>query len=268
MRKTDFDAFTLKMIAIAGMILQHIAIVLRDVVVSWLHFPLQFAGGFTFPIMAFFLVEGYKHTSNIKKYVGRMLIFGLISQIPFIWTFGPQLNIMFTLLFGLFTLILYDKMKNRGLFWFIFVIYVILSTVIVNWGLVGPIVILLYHTIKSEKARRTVPALVAGGLNFLLLIVIAVVVAIIVIVIDNPEILEKLSGLIGGEDVDPIAGLAAFLFPFGSIAAIPLIRGYNGERGRNMKFLFYAFYPLHLLILALIAFALGISELSLFGFEI
>jgi len=59
-----FDAYTLKIIAIVGMVLQHTAIILADVIPYGLEIPMHLAGGLTFPIMAFFLIEGLKHTSN------------------------------------------------------------------------------------------------------------------------------------------------------------------------------------------------------------
>ena len=59
-----------------------------------------FLGRISFPLFAFFISEGYIHTSNLKKYYARLIVFGLISQIPFMlfrtligeWM---MLNIMF-----------------------------------------------------------------------------------------------------------------------------------------------------------------------------
>ena len=72
----NLDAYKLKWIAIIGMILNHVAIALREVVPFGLQFPLYAVGGLTFPIMAFFVVEGYRHTSNLKRYMLRIFIFG------------------------------------------------------------------------------------------------------------------------------------------------------------------------------------------------
>jgi hypothetical protein len=53
------------------------------------------------------------------------------------------------------------------------------------------------------------------------------------------------------------------VFSIGSFAIIPLLRAYNGQGGKNAKFLFYVFYPLHLAILAVIAYALDITDFSI-----
>jgi len=120
------DAYKLKIIAIIGMAIQHSVIVLGDIVPVGFHFPMQLAGGLTFPIMAFLLVEGYRYTSNIKKYLLRLLGFGVIAQVPHMLAFGvmdmgfgfmfAQLNVMFTLLYGLLMVLLHDRMKTRWLF--------------------------------------------------------------------------------------------------------------------------------------------------------
>ena len=83
-----FNAYTLKMIAIIGMLMQHTVLVLGSIIPVWLHFPLQFGGGFTFPIMAFFLVEGYRHTRDVKKYATRIFVFALVSQLPHMMSLG------------------------------------------------------------------------------------------------------------------------------------------------------------------------------------
>jgi len=275
MENRGLSAYTLKMIAIIGMALQHAVIVLGSLIPTPLHFPMQFAGGLTFPIMAFFVVEGYRHTSNLQKYLTRIFIFALIAQIPYMLAFSTaffiapiHFNIMFTIFIGLALLVMYDRMKARWLFWILFVL-VSIATLLFDWGIIGPIMILMYHAIKSDTGKRIAVPLVAGGFSVVSAILVAVVITAIIVgmaITAGPEAMyEALAGLEdmldpkAAADLDPAASMASLLFPIGSIATIPLLLMYNGQRGKSMKYLFYIFYPLHLLALALIALALGIG---------
>ena len=113
----QFDGFTLKIFAIIGMILQHAALILGEVIpFSW-QVLMHAAGGLTFPIMAFFLVEGLKHTSDVSKYLERIFVVGIVAQIFFVWAYGhpfwfAPLNIMFLLWAGLLIIHLHQKMEE------------------------------------------------------------------------------------------------------------------------------------------------------------
>jgi len=258
------NAYILKIIAITGMVLQHTVIILPNHIPVVLHFPMQLAGGFTFPIMAFLLVEGYRLTSSVKRYVTRLLVFAVISHVPYVMAFGVpffRLNIMYTLAFGVLSLVFYDRAKSKGLFWGLFIPYALLSFLFLDWPVVGPVVIVLYHIFRTESYRRIVPPLVAGGGNFVLGIVIGVVAVALVafLAIASPDALydlkSELDKLLYDVDANPLMGLANLLFPVGSILSLFLVRRYNGTRGPSLKFFFYAVYPLHLAILAFLRLA-------------
>lgn len=76
-------------------------------------------GRIAFPIFAFFLVEGYIHTGNLKKYIGRMFLFALISEIPFDLgnyhkvIYIDHQNVLFTFFFGLITLYIIDYINDK-----------------------------------------------------------------------------------------------------------------------------------------------------------
>jgi len=253
-----FDAFKLKWIAIIGMVLNHIVIAWWEIVPVWLAVPMYAAGGLTFPIMAYFVVEGYRHTSNLKKYILRLLLFGAIS-IPFhVLTFGYfGLNIMFTIILGIVSILLYDKIKIRPLFWVVFVVIALLTTIPIffDWAIIGVIVVLLTHIIRKETTRRIVPAIVAGAfmlvfsfLGFLGTMWLA----------NNPYMQMDMMGMPG---YDSTLMLVSMVFVVGCVAAAFLLKNFNGERGKRMKWLFYAFYPLHLAILGLVAYFMGWVEI-------
>jgi len=259
------DAYKLKWIAIIGMITNHMAIAWWEIIPLWLAYPLYAAGGLTFPIMAYFVVEGYKHTSNLGRYMLRLLVFGLIAAPFHILALGvplgggnpmfyPWLNIMFSIVLGLTVLKLYDKIKIRVLFWLLYVLIIVpISFIFFEWSFIGVTMVLLYYIIRGESTRRIVPPIFAA-VCFLGLSLLSAAAPM-------PEIEGLNRLLIMNSDFVRVMPT----FSVGIVLAALLLQGYNGERGKRMKWLFYAFYPLHLAVLAIVALALGLIDLSVFG---
>lgn len=216
-------------------------------------------GGMTFPIMGYFVSEGYRHTSNLKKYMLRLFVVGLIAT-PFHFMalsyplgggnpmYYPLLNIMFAILFSLVVLVLYDKIKIRALFWLLYAFVILpLSFMFLEWYFIGVTTVLLFHIIRNEKARRIVPPVFAGIAWLFLGLLARIGTA------NLPE------GFYSNALVfDPEFTRLMPAFTIGCLFAVPFLMDYNGKRGRNDKWLFYAFYPLHLLVLAAIAFLFGV----------
>jgi hypothetical protein len=233
-------AFWLKIIAVTGMILQHAALVLPGAFPLGVEIFLQISGGVTFPLLAFLLVEGFRTTSNLNKYMMRVAIFGAISFVPHLFALGSGLNIMFTLLLGLYLLKLRREMGNRPKFWIIFVALT-LASALFDWGIVGPISILMYDSIKNEKARRiVVPIFSTIGVVILGMIFAAI-----------------LSPFVDMDALMAEATIAGAFFPLGSLLVIPLLLMYKGKRGKPAKWFFYVIYPVHLAVLAVISIAMG-----------
>lgn len=106
----------LKLIAIITMLLDHI---------GYMFFPktviFRAIGRIAFPIFAYHIALGYRHTSNLKRYAKRLFVFALISQVPYTLmsffasgnnAYNPiQFNVMFLLLTGLLVLRLYDDLR-------------------------------------------------------------------------------------------------------------------------------------------------------------
>lgn len=249
-----FNGYNLKIIAIIGMILQHTAIILEELIPFALQIPMHFAGGLTFPIMAFFLVEGYKHTSNVKKYLGRIFLFAVISQIPYLWAYqAPSvfytLNIMFILFLGLLMIHLHETMHSRGLFWFLFSVFLLIS-ITMEWGIIGFLMILMYKVISKEKSRRFWPSFLSTLTHTILGLIGMGAAAIIAPFIDEIPEFAELAEL--GLDFSVQTFSLVVLFGLGSFFAIFFLQKYNGARGKNMKYLFYIIYPLHFIILGLL----------------
>jgi len=106
------SSFVLKLIAVFTMACDHF---------SYLIFGkfsfLNIIGRIAFPIFAYQITEGYIHTHSLKQYFLRLFMFALISQIPFmlflsIISSGFHLNIFFTLLLGLLSILIFDKLDK------------------------------------------------------------------------------------------------------------------------------------------------------------
>lgn len=184
-------------------------------------------GRTAFPIFCFFLVEGFLHTRSRAKYALRLLLFALVSELPFdlalenapvAWR---HQNVYFTLLLGLLLLMawefLHEKVKNPGLAALLQIAVagalMYAATVCrVDYRYRGLLIILIFYLF-----RFSLPLACAGG-----------------------------------------AVAAYWEWPW-VLPAFVLLLLYNGERGRQDKYFFYAFYPVHLLLVYLLR--LGVLQL-------
>ena len=266
----SLDAYTLKWIAVIGMVANHVAIGLAPVIPLVPLLILYALGGLTYVIMAFFVVEGYKYTSNLKKYVGRLLVFGIIAQAFHPMVLGSTdimgggffLNIMFTIILSLLVLVLHDKIKIRPLFWLLFVIACVVA-MFMDLFFVGLLVPLLYYRIKNESTRRLVPGIVSG-IIFGLVGMLSAIIPIMYLA--TGQFAEEIYTLTASTGMTAEVMAATPIFALGCFAGAVLIRNYNGDRGKPAKWLFYVAYPLHLAVIALVGVALGVIGFSLFGF--
>lgn len=183
-------------------------------------------GRLSFPVFCFFLVEGFLHTSNVKKYLLRLGIFALISEIPFDLVFNQAIfeieyqNIFFTLCIGLLILMCLNKIENtyRGKAGYT-ALYV---AVIIG----GCLLALLFRTDYNYAGVLMILSFYLFRYNKVLLTIALVIIYEFVL---------------GGIQI-----LAVF-------ALIP-IWFYNGQQGAKMnKYFFYSFYPVHILLLYLIS---------------
>ena len=142
-------AFPLKVLAIVGMTCNHACYIYWDYLPPEVLCVLFGFGGLTFPIMAFLLVEGYRHTSNVARYARRLLVFALVAQVPFGMFLSPGLNVLFTLLVCLGLLYAYDHMTSRMRFWMVFVLVTAL-TVACDWGILAPCLVMVLRMLPTS----------------------------------------------------------------------------------------------------------------------
>ena len=264
----NIDAYKLKWIAMIGMALHHALYPWQDIMPLWLMIPMYAAGGVAFPILGYFVVEGYKHTSDLKRYMMRLFIFGAIAIPFYMLVLGLfRFNIMFAIIMSLLCLAMYDKIKSKAIFWIIFVLLSIPMLMLFDWLFFGPLVVMLYRIIKNETARRLVPGFVAGALWLTLSSFAFWGLSLI-----NPYLYteyaayaiaqrDMIYSLMGNTNVV----ISSLFFPIFCIVGAILIKNYNGERGKRMKWLFYSFYPLHLAVIAIVAIITGFIDFSVFG---
>ena len=228
------SSFILKIIAIITMFCDHFG----DIFIGHLS-AFNIIGRIAFPIFAFQIAVGYKHTKNIKKYALRLIIFALISQIPFSifkYIMGNSvfdLNVCFTLLLGLLTLLIFEKVDDKFFkYLYIFIILLIAHFANVDYGAWGVFLIFFIYLFcpkVSNLPMKRIIKLIIFIAGFLLLC-----------------ILEYISYL---GSLPTMFLMAVILFSF--LPSIFMLL-YNGKKGYSLKYLFYLFYPVHLIVLEIV----------------
>lgn len=202
-------------------------------------------GRMTFPIFAFLTVEGYFHTSSLKKYVKRLLIFAIVSEIPFNlvmgsrWFYPIHQNVLWTFLLGIGLIHLNEKAKKKGKVFIrvltaigtILLAYIVGILTFVDYYHAGVLMVLVFYFFRGRKWWNYLG-------QFLLMYYINV---------------EMLSGF--SYEIE-LFGKMHYLVRqgFALLALIPiwLYRGKEGYKSKVLQYVYYGFYPVHLLILALI----------------
>jgi len=265
----------------------------------------RYIGRIAFPVYAYMIAQGCKHTKSINKYLLRLGIFALVSEIPFDIAFGYEIsfirntNVFYTLFIGAACIAVYEKIKSRFSDYDtkpdtksdikpdtksdtkpdtksdtksdikpntkpdnsskIEPVQIILSILLLtpiallanllgtDYGTRGVICILIFYFLKPElKVTRTIAA-------------IGVAVYLYGVPLYN-EISQYME--LGPNFVDSLIYVVTragnhrlYIFLFSLIPALMVLL-YNGKPGPKMKWVFYAFYPVHLVILAVIKYLL------------
>lgn len=215
----------LKILAIVTMIIDHIGAVFPRSTASvvlhigqkrlMLYTVLRFIGRLSFPIYAFLLVEGFLHTHDRERYGIRLAVFAVLSELPWnllhadAWRYGTQ-NVFFTLLLGYLGLCLAEKIQTEG-------------------GKNPRTIFLLILTFAVASVLKADYG--SSGYGFILMLYLLRAQPLFQAVVGACFLTSRWQ-----------AGLA--FFPIGL---------YNGKRGfirgKAVSLLFYAIYPVHMLIL-------------------
>lgn len=207
-QKFGINGFALKWIAMASMLIDHMGAVLFPQYIQ-----MRIVGRLAFPIYCFLLAEGAMHTSNIRKYELRLLLFACLSDVPFDLAFfgGITLehqNVFFTLLLGVLVIEQFQAHREK---WYGIGAFLLAGAAAqymhTDYGAKGVLMILCFYWLHQ-------------------------------FVFVNQAVFVAINYWLARGGVQAYAGFAA----------VPLLF-YNGRRGPRMKYFFYVFYPLHLTVL-------------------
>ena len=234
-----FRGFTgngLKLFAMAVMLVDHIAYSFQIYNSSaQVYLAMRIIGRFAFPIFAYMIAVGARHTHDIRKYLLRLFVFAFISELPFDLAFGfagpgkwlefTHQNVFFTLFLGLLVLALTQVFQKRlGRVYLIPSLAVLLLMMAAaeflntDYAGFGVLSIFLFYMGMAKDNNARLPLFFA---------------AIAVLAIDWAHLINTTE-----------------LF---ALAALGPILLHNGQRGTKMnKWVFYVYYPGHLLALYLI----------------
>ena len=224
----------LKYIAIISMIIDHVN---KALIYPYLTSPNGFLttlsnifdiiGRIAFPLFCFFVVEGFFKTRSRKKYLLNLLIFGVISEVPFdMFTTASFFNnnwqnVMFTLALVLVTIWIIDVLKTK-----------MQSKPIALWYVVSLLIVGVMCIVSMMLSLDYEHHAILIGYFFYL-----------------------------------FHDMPIFAIPFGyasmyespwALLGFGLTLTYNGERGKQHKMLNYWFYPVHMLILGILRLCLGV----------
>ena len=204
---------------------------------------MTYIGRMAFPIFAFQIAEGYVHTSNFKKYALRLLGFAVVTEIPFNLFYSSRFfnpfhqNVLFTLLLGLLAIYVIDNLKknrtkkNIGLS-ILWLALICAASVIgfVDYGFLGMLMVIMFYLLRNFP--------------FAWLLQLVGMILINIVFFEGQVIPVE---ILGKAFEIPIQGFAVF-----SLIPIWLYGGRKGKSSKVMQYGFYAFYPVHMLILYLV----------------
>ena len=219
------DGTMLKIIAMISMVFDHVG----DMFFPEVMWP-RMIGRIAMPLFSFCIAEGYFYTRDKKKYLLRMGLFALVSEIPFDLAFSRKIefthqNIMLTFFIALLALMLFDLIRGEK----------------------NP------ETERYPIGKSLLGILAVAAMSVLAFLLRADYTVFAVIAVFLFYVFRQLKPIL--RCIPGVAFLAltrtmGYYITTG-LSIIPLAL-YNGKKGKGLKWLFYAFYPGHLLLLYLI----------------
>lgn len=224
--------FQIKLIAIITMAIDHIGVFFFPNILVF-----RIIGRLSFPLFAWLIANGAYHTRSIKAYALRLFIAALISQFPYLYAFRLvnenffRFNVIFTLLTGLLCIVIYKKVKNIVISVYIIGLIALFAEFFnFSYGVAGVLsIIAFYIFFKDLKKMLLTQLLIYGGYSLLYL--------------------SEAFSL--GTFQEVYINLVPLIQPL-ALVSIIFISLYNGKLGKRVKYFFYIFYPVHLLLIYVI----------------
>jgi len=262
LNKISLTSNSLKIIAIVTMIIDHIGYYFKPYMNNVVYIMLRAIGRISMPLFAYLLVQGFFHTKDLKKYIIRIFVFAIATQLaifgvsifdenPQNLSVNTQLNVLFSYTLSLITLwVIHEKTiikkydLNKNMFAKILMILAIIGIYVFipfDYEIYLPLFIVMLYFIEKLKItiymqRQNYNISIKGMLvssltedkikkGYILLILFAMLTIII-------------------RSMNP-------MYWYMLLSIIPIYL-YNGERGKSnkkIKYMFYAVFPLqHFLI--------------------
>jgi len=235
-KKKIFSGSALKLIAVITMLIDHVAHFLfaqmpfmMETRFHALGYDISFylicrlIGRIAFPIYCFLITEGFQHTHDRRKYALNLFIFALISEIP--WNLAHGGTLFY---------------KSQNVFFTLFL---------------GLMCLIVYESYQDDRKKQ---------LSYLLVLSLIALLLKADYGFKGMGLVFLLNLLRDKPIPRAIIGSSMLSNPAAAIVAFIPISYYNHERGfiqgKTAKYLFYAFYPVHMLILYLI-------KLSVWGYK-
>lgn len=255
--------FIIKIIATLVMLLDHVTAATFNMWIPFLYrnnfsleemeflrVSLRSIGRLSFPLFCFLLVEGFVHTKDVKKYLINMLIFGIISEVPFDMAifntkiyWGHQ-NVYFTLFLGLVALVGIKSVGNNlilklGVAYIVAIFASLLQT---DYGFYGVILIVILYIYRENKKKKYILAS--------LVLILSYGEDILLTMLKYPRMINSI--------IESVPWVTYFAYITFSILAFVIMELYNGKKGKSLnKYIFYGFYPVHLALLGILREVIG-----------
>lgn len=227
--KKGFSVGFLKWAAVICMFLDHVGLIFFELpsvlggtqIGDMMDVPLRAVGRMSFPIFLFCLLQGYLYTHDRAAYTKRLLLFAFISEIPYdfgnfgrLWSFVVN-NVIWTMFLIVVMWMCYEKAAKHK------------DVCKALYGLIFAFFMFIAYFTHVDYGQAAIGAATA--------------------------LYAYRSRRVFGYFI-AITVLAVFVSPIELFAllSLPLIKYYNHTKGRQIKYFFYIFYPVHLIFLRLL----------------